>query len=72
MICLIDGETFFLFAKNTWIGDFSASCLNTNNDSGLYDNTNIKELAQGSSDSMSPTKKDKLHMMVCQVNGSEK
>ena len=31
MLCTIDGGTFFLFTKNTWIGDFGASYHITNN-----------------------------------------
>ena len=54
------------------IRDFGTSCHITINDTSLYDITNIKELVQGSSGSMSATEKGKLHMKVRQVGGSEK
>ena len=30
MMCTIDGDNFYLFTKNTWIGDSSALCHITN------------------------------------------
>ena len=32
----IDGETFYYFTKNTWIGDSGTFCHITNNNSGLF------------------------------------
>ena len=49
MMIIIDGDNFFLFMKNTWIGDSGAFCHITNNNTGLYDITNINEFIQGSS-----------------------
>ena len=72
MLLSINGETFFSFTKNTWIGDLDASCHITNNDTGLYDITNINKLVWGSSDGMSAMKKGKPHIKICQVEGSEK
>ena len=71
LICTIDGDTFFSFMKNTWIGDSGASCHITNNDTGLYDVMDINESIQGSSGIMPATKKGKLQVKVRQVNGTE-
>ena len=49
----------------------TASCHITDNDTGLYDITNIDELIQGSSSIMPITKKGKLQVKVHQVNGTE-
>ena len=68
MMCTNDDETFISFMKTTWIGDLGASRHNANNDTGLYNITNINELVQGSLGSMSITKKGKLHMKVHQVH----
>ena len=57
MMCTINGDRFFLFTKNTWIKDSGASCHITNDDTGLYDITDIDELIQGSSSIMSTMKK---------------
>ena len=43
MMCTIDVDTFLLFTKNTWIVDSDASYHITNDDTGLYDITNIHE-----------------------------
>ena len=59
MMCTIDGNTF-LFTKKTQMRDSGASCHITNNDTGLYNATNINELMQGSSSIMPATKKGKL------------
>ena len=67
----IDGDTFFLFMKNTWIGDSGVLCHITNNDIGLFDVINIKELIKGSSIIMPATKKDKLHVNEWQVDGTK-
>ena len=60
MMCTIDSDTFFSFTKNTWIGDSGASCHITNNDTGLYDITDINKSIQGSSSIMPVMKKGKL------------
>ena len=60
MMCTIDGNTFFSFTENTWIGDLVGSCHITNDDTGLYDIINIDELIQGSSGIMPAMKKGKL------------
>ena len=57
MMCIIDGETFFFLEKRRWIGDWGASCHITNNDTGLYNVTDINESVQGSSGSMFIIKK---------------
>ena len=48
VLCMIDGETFHLFMKNTWIGNLGASCHITNDETGLYDVTEINKLVEGS------------------------
>ena len=60
MICTIDGNTFFVFMKNTWIRDLGMSCHITNDNTGLYDIININESIQGSSGIMPAMKKGKL------------
>ena len=72
MMCTIYGNTFFLFTKNTWIGDSGASCYITNDDKGMYDVIDIDESIQGSSGIMPAMKKGKLQVTVHQVNGNEK
>ena len=68
MMCTIDGDTFFSFTKNTWIRDLGASCHITNNDTGLYDVTDINNSIQGSSSIMPAAKKGKLRVKACQVD----
>ena len=70
-MCTINGNTLFLFTKNTWIGDSGASCHITNNNTGLYNVTNIDESIQGSSSIIPPTKKGKLQVNIWQVNRAE-
>ena len=72
MFCKFKGETFHSFIKNLWIGNSGPSCNMANNDTGLYDITNINKLVQRSSGNMSAMRKGKLCMIVCQVNGSKK
>ena len=60
MMCTIDGDTIFLFAKNTWIEDVGAYCHITINNTGLYDITDMDESIQGSSSIMPVKKKSKL------------
>ena len=71
MLCTIDGETFHLFMKNTWIWDSDTSCQITNNDTSLFDITTIKELVQGSLDSLPAIKKGKFCFKAHQVDGTE-
>ena len=60
MMCTIDGESFYAFIKHMGIGNLGTLCNVTNNDTGMYDTTNMDKLVQGNSDSMSATKKGKL------------
>ena len=60
MLCTIDGGTFFSFTNNTWIGDSGASCHITNDNTGLYDISDIDKLIQGSSGILLAAKKGKL------------
>ena len=64
MMITIDGDTF---TKNTWIGDSGVSCHVTNNDTGLYDVTDINKSIQGSSSIMPAMKKGKLQVKACQA-----
>ena len=57
--------------KNTWIRDSGASCHIINNDTGLYDVTNIDKSIKGSSSIMPDTKKGKLQVMEPQVVGTK-
>ena len=56
-MCTINGDTFFSFMKNMWIGDLGASCHIMNDDTILFDIIAIKKLIQGSSGIMPATKK---------------
>ena len=71
IMCTNDGNTFYLFTKNTWIGDLGVSFHITNNNTSMYDVTNIDGLIQCSSGIMHATKKGKLQVTVHQVNGEE-
>ena len=71
MWCTMDGETFQLFTKNTWIGDFCALCHITNNDIGLFNITKIYKLVQSSTGHMFTTKKGKLFVNAGQVDSIE-
>ena len=71
MMCTINGNSFHLFTKNTWIGDSGASCHITNDEKGMFNVIEIQESIQGSSGTMPATKKNKLRVTVCQVNGLE-
>ena len=68
MLFNIDGDIFYYFTKNTWIGDSGASCHITNDYTSLFDITNIYESIQGSSGSMLVTKR-KLCINIHQVDG---
>ena len=71
MMCTIDVDTFYLFTKNTWIGDSGVPCHITDNYTGLYDLIDIDEFIQGSSSIISTAKKGKLWVKVHQVNRTE-
>ena len=61
MLCTIIKGNFHLFTKNTWIGTLGATCHNINNNTGLYDVTDINKLVQGSSDNRSTIKMQTPH-----------
>ena len=65
-------KKFFFFMKNAWIIDFGTPCDIINDDTDLYDVNKMNESVQGSSGSMSATKKGKLHMEVNQAERSVK
>ena len=48
-VCTIDGETFFVFTENTWIGGTGASSHITNDDDGMFDEETINKTVHGSS-----------------------
>ena len=70
-MCTIDKDIVFSFTKNTWIGNSSASCHITNNDTGLFDVIDINKSIKGSSDVMPAMKKFKLWVNVWQDNRTE-
>ena len=72
MMSMIDGETFFTFTKNTWIGDFYTSSHIFHDGSGLYDAIDINQSVQSSLRSMFVTKKCKLCIKLKQVDWDEK
>ena len=49
MLCTINGDTIFLFTKNTLIRDSGALCHIMNNHTSLFDITDINKWIQGSS-----------------------
>ena len=63
MLCTINGDTFYLFTKNTWIG-YSGALHITNDDTSLFDIFDISKLIQGSSRHMQAMKKGKFHVNV--------
>ena len=65
MLCTIGRETFHSFTKNTWISVFGTLCHITNKDTGLYNLTKINKMVEGSSSTMSTTKKENLYVKVC-------
>ena len=71
MMCTNDGDTFFSFTKNTWIGDSGKSCHIKSDDTSFFDIINIIESIQGSSGIMPPTKKGKLHVNTWHINRTE-
>ena len=68
MMCTIDGNSFHMFTKNTWIGNSGTSCHITNDETGMFDVIEIQESIQGSSGTMPATKKGKLQVTIQQVN----
>ena len=46
LMCTIDGDSFFSFTKNTWIGDFGALCHIMNDNMGLFNIMDINEFTQ--------------------------
>ena len=64
IMCTIKGDTFFLFIKNTLIGESGASCHITNDETSMYNITDIDESIQGSSGIMPAMKKCKLCVYV--------
>ena len=48
ILCTIDGDTFYLFTKNTWIGDSRAWCHIANHNISLFNVIDINELIQES------------------------
>ena len=64
MMCTIDGESFFVFTKCMWIGDFSVFCHITDDDTGIHYITNIVKTAQCSSGNMKANKNGQLHVKV--------
>ena len=71
MLCTINGETFYSFTKNIWVGDSGTSFHISNNDTGLFDVTEVNKFVEGSLGNMPATKKGMLHRKVCQVDGTE-
>ena len=70
-LCTIDGDTFYLFTKSTWIGDSGALCHIMNDDVGLFNVIKINKLIQGSYRNMPAMMKGKLCINIRQVNGTE-
>ena len=71
MMCTINSDIFYSFTRNTWIRDSGASFHINNSDTSINDVIDINKLIQGSSDVMPATKKGKLCINVCQVDGPE-
>ena len=60
MMSTIDEESFFTFRKNAWLGDWEHHV--TNDDSNMFEVTNIDDLVLGSSGSMRSKKCGMLHI----------
>ena len=71
MMCAINGDMFYSFTKNTWIGDSGTSCHITNYDTDMYDIIDIDKSIQGSSNIMPAVKRGKLHVNVHEVDRTE-
>ena len=48
-VCTINGKTFFVFTKNTWIGNTGGSCQITNYDNDMFDVKTVNETVHRSS-----------------------
>ena len=70
IICTIEGEKLNTIIKNICIEDSRTSCHITNDDTGIYDITEIDKAMKGSSDSMKEILKRKLNLKVSQVDES--
>ena len=71
--CVPSMGHMFLFTRNTWIGDYDASCHITNDNTSLFDIIDIDELIQGSSGNISATKMASFMSMsnkLMELNGS--
>ena len=71
-MCAINKQSFYMFTKHTWIDNLSTLNHITNDDTGMYDVTNIDELEQGRSGTISVRKKEKLCTIVRQLDGSKR
>ena len=60
-----------MFLKCTWIGDLRTSCHIANDNTRMYDITDINKSVQGISGNMKTTKQGKFHVKVQQVDGNE-
>ena len=67
----VNGDQYARFCKHTWIADTGTSCHVTNDDSDMYDVTEISELIGGAGpESIMATKKGKLRRLAIQRDGS--
>ena len=71
MMCTINGDNFYSFTKKTWIGDSGVLYHITNDDTSMFNITDIDESIQDSLHIMLATKKDKLHNKIWQVDRIE-
>ena len=71
MMYAISGESFFMFTNYRWICNWGALCHITNNDTGMYDITDIKKLVQYICGNIKATEKGKLHAKVREVDRSK-
>ena len=67
MMCTVEGDSFYTFTKNMWIGDTGASCNITNDDNGMFDIEQFVESVQRSSRNMTTMRKSTICMTVQQV-----
>ena len=67
-MCLIGRQSFYTFTKNSLIGNLGVSCHITNDETGLYNVSNIDKLVSKSMGSVSITNKEKaVHFMDCEI-----
>ena len=57
-MCTTNGELFFIFTKHTWIDDLGTFCHVSNNNTAIYDITDIDESMQGGTGNVKATKRD--------------